>query len=109
MASLGTRVVCLNPHGCRRAYVSQIQALGIDLETLESMVSHADTNMTEHYLRVQEPKRVKAIALFSEEFAARKNKCTKIPREAGCASRGKLNSRISPIGQKAIVFKVLPP
>ena len=49
-------------------YVSQMQALGVDLQTIQSIVGHADVDMTEHYLRVQEPKRLEAIELFSKAF-----------------------------------------
>lgn len=62
----GVRV--LTPHSCRHTYVSQMQALGVDLQTIQSIVGHADVDMTEHYLRVQEPKRLEAIELFSKAF-----------------------------------------
>ena len=44
----------LTPHSCRHTYVSQLQALGVDMETIQSMVGHADMEMTQHYLHVQE-------------------------------------------------------
>lgn len=44
----------LTPHSCRHTYVSQLQALGVDMETIQSMVGHADIEMTQHYLHVQE-------------------------------------------------------
>ena len=56
----------LSPHCCRHTYVSQLQALGVSMETIQSMVGHADVDMTRHYLHVQEPKRQGAIALFDE-------------------------------------------
>ena len=56
----------LSPHCCRHTYVSQLQALGVSMETIQSMVGHADIDMTRHYLRVQEPKRQEAIALYDE-------------------------------------------
>ena len=28
---------------------SQMQALGVDIQTIQSIVGHADTEMTEHY------------------------------------------------------------
>ena len=31
-----------------------MQALGVDIQTIQSIVGHADTEMTEHYLHVQE-------------------------------------------------------
>ena len=36
------------------------------METIQSMVGHADIDMTRHYLHVQEPKRQEAIVLFDE-------------------------------------------
>ena len=64
----GMRV--LTPHSCRHTYVSQMQALGVDLATIRSMVGHADIDMTQHYLHVQEPVRQEAIARFSREFGS---------------------------------------
>jgi integrase len=58
----------LSPHSCRHTYVSQMQALGVDLQTIQSIVGHADVDMTEHYLHVQEPKRLEAVDLFSKAF-----------------------------------------
>ena len=63
----GIRV--LTPHCCRHTYVSQMQALGVGLETIQSMVGHADVDMTAHYLHLQEPKRQEAIEKFSIAFA----------------------------------------
>ena len=62
----------LTPHSCRHTYVSQMQALGVDIQTIQSIVGHADTEMTEHYLHVQESIRQSAIQLFSEAFSALK-------------------------------------
>ena len=56
----------LSPHCCRHTYVSQLQSLGVSMETIQSMVGPADIDMTRHYLHVQEPKRQEAIALFDE-------------------------------------------
>ena len=58
----------LSPHCCRHTYVSQMQALGVDLATIQSIVGHADIDMTKHYLHVQEPKRQEAVELFSKTF-----------------------------------------
>ena len=44
-----------------------MQALGVDIQTIQSIVGHADTEMTEHY---QESIRQSAIQLFSEAFSA---------------------------------------
>ena len=60
----------LTPHSCRHTYVSQMQALGVDIQTIQSIVGHADTEMTEHYLHVQESIRQSAIQLFNEAFSA---------------------------------------
>ena len=60
----------LTPHSCRHTYVSQMQALGVDIQTIQSIVGHADTEMTEHYLHVQESIRQNAIQLFNEAFSA---------------------------------------
>ena len=56
------------PHSCRHTYVSQMQALGVDLPTIQSIVGHADVDMTQHYLHVQESIRLDAIDRFSKAF-----------------------------------------
>ena len=58
----------LTPHSCRHTYVSQLQALGVDMETIQSMVGHADIEMTQHYLHVQEESRWAAAEKFSKTF-----------------------------------------
>lgn len=63
----GVRV--LTPHCCRHTYVSQMQALGVSVETIQSIVGHADMDMTRHYLHVQENVRKEAVDRFSEAFA----------------------------------------
>ncbi len=45
-----------------------MQALGVDIQTIQSIVGHADTEMTEHDLHVQESIRQSAVQLFSEAF-----------------------------------------
>lgn len=62
----GVRV--LTPHSCRHTYVSQMQALGVDLATIQSIVGHADVDMTEHYLHVQAGIRQEAIKKFANAF-----------------------------------------
>lgn len=62
----GVRV--LTPHSCRHTYVSQMQALGIPLETLQRLVGHADPSMTEHYLQVQEQVLKQAVEKYSQAF-----------------------------------------
>lgn len=59
----------LTPHCCRHTYVSQMQALGVGLETIQSMVGHADVDMTAHYLHLQESQRQAAIEKFSAAFS----------------------------------------
>lgn len=61
-------VPLLTPHSCRHTYVSQMQALGVDLATIQSIVGHADISMTQHYLHVQESIRQDAIDRFSKAF-----------------------------------------
>ena len=63
-----TEVRLLTPHSCRHTYVSQMQALGVDLATIQSIVGHADVSMTQHYLHVQESIRQDAIDRFSKAF-----------------------------------------
>ena len=63
----GVRV--LTPHCCRHTFVSQMQALGVDIETIQNIVGHAEIDMTRHYLPVQEPKRLEAAQRFSEAFS----------------------------------------
>jgi len=58
----------LTPHSCRHTYVSQMQALGVDLSTIQSIVGHADVNMTQHYLHVQDSIRQDAVDRFSKAF-----------------------------------------
>lgn len=47
-----------------------MQALGMDIQTIQSIVGHADTEMTAHDLHVQESIRQRAVQLFSETFSA---------------------------------------
>ena len=63
----GVRV--LTPHSCRHTYVSQMQALGVDIQTIQSIVGHADIDMTQHYLHVQESIRKSAVEKFSAAFS----------------------------------------
>lgn len=63
----GVRV--LTPHSCRHTYVSQMQALGVDIHTIQSIVGHADIDMTQHYLHVQDAIKEDAVNRFSEAFS----------------------------------------
>ncbi|MBP3313480.1 MAG: site-specific integrase [Oscillospiraceae bacterium] len=58
----------LTPHSCRHTYVSMLQSLGVSMETIQSIAGHADTDMTQHYLHVQESIRQDAIEKFSNAF-----------------------------------------
>lgn len=58
----------LTPHSCRHTYVSQLQGLGVSIETIMSIVGHAEVDMTKHYLHVQEPIRQDAVNRFSDMF-----------------------------------------
>ena len=46
-----------------------MQALGVDLATIQSIVGHADIDMTKHYLHVQRDVQERAIQRFSEMFS----------------------------------------
>lgn len=61
-------VQVLTPHCCRHTYVSQMQALGVDIETIQSLCGHAEKSMTQHYLHVQRPVQEVAVASFSDRF-----------------------------------------
>lgn len=58
----------LTPHSCRHTYVSQLQALGVDVPTITSLCGHAEVDMTQHYLHVQENVRLAAVERFGKEF-----------------------------------------
>ena len=62
----GVRV--LTPHSCRHTYVTQMQALGVDLQTIQSIAGHADLDMTEHYLHVQQSVKEAAVSKFDAAF-----------------------------------------
>ena len=47
-----------------------MQALGVEVQPIQRIVGHADTEMTAHDLHVQESIRQSAIQLFSEAFSA---------------------------------------
>lgn len=60
----------LTPHCCRHTFVSQMQALGIDVPTIQSIVGHARIDMTEYYLHVQDSVKLDAMQRFSKAFEA---------------------------------------
>jgi len=63
----GIRV--LTPHCCRHTFVSMMQMLGVDIETIQNIAGHAEIDMTRHYLHVQEPRRLDAAQRFSDAFS----------------------------------------
>jgi integrase len=72
----------LSPHSCRHTFVSQMQALGVDIATIQTIVGHADIDMTTHYLHVQESVKQDAIEKFSNFFGVPN---TRILVEQPCA------------------------
>ncbi|MBR5283697.1 MAG: site-specific integrase [Clostridia bacterium] len=76
-------VRALTPHCCRHTYVSQMQSLGVDLSTIQSIVGHADIDMTKHYLHVQESIRLDAIDRFSKAFPGNHGE-PDVPDENAC-------------------------
>ena len=65
LKQLWTLLVCGNN---QVSVVFQKKLLTVDIQTIQSIVGHADTEMTEHYLHVQESIRQSAIQLFNEAF-----------------------------------------
>ena len=66
-----SEVRVLTPHSCRHTYVSQLQALGVDLATVQALVGHADLKSIQRtYLHVQDEVKARAIGLFSDAFPA---------------------------------------
>ena len=61
-------VQILTPHCCRHTYVTQMQALGVPIETIQTFCGHAELNMTQHYVHVQRPVQEVAVASFSDRF-----------------------------------------
>ena len=62
----------LSPHACRHTYVSTLHALGVDAATLQSLVGHATTLMTHHYLHVHPSVQQDAVAKFAKAFTRNK-------------------------------------
>lgn len=62
----GVRI--LTPHSCRHTYVSMMQSLGVDVPTIQSICGHAEVDMTQHYLHVQESVRQAAVEKYGREF-----------------------------------------
>jgi site-specific recombinase XerD len=55
----------LTPHCCRHTYVTQLQTLGVALETIKDLAGHADTDTTVGYLHVQDETVQRAINQYS--------------------------------------------
>lgn len=55
----------LSPHSCRHTYVSILQALGVDISTIQSLVGHSTALMTQHYLHVHPSVKADAAAKLS--------------------------------------------
>lgn len=62
----GVRV--LTPHSTRHTLVSQLQAVGVPMETIQSLTGHASMEMTEHYLHVQNEVKQEAAAKLNAIF-----------------------------------------
>jgi integrase len=58
----------LTPHSCRHTFVTQMQALGVDIPTIQSIVGHADMDMTQHYLHIRDSVQQDAVKKFSTAF-----------------------------------------
>ena len=49
-------------------YVSQLQAQGVAIETIQALVGHAEIDMTEHYLHVQKKVKENAVEKLDSLF-----------------------------------------
>lgn len=61
-------VKVLTPHCCRHTYVSLMQEIGVDMETIRDIIGHEDIDMTRHYLHVQKSIRENAAERLSAQF-----------------------------------------
>lgn len=64
----------LTPHCCRHTYVSQMQASGVSLDTIRSLVGHSDIDITEHYLHVQDNVKKDAVNKLNKLFSPAEKK-----------------------------------
>ena len=60
----------LTPHSCRHTFVSQLQAQGVPMETIQSLAGHAEIDMTEHYLHVQNSVKTAAVESLAQLIGA---------------------------------------
>lgn len=62
----GVRI--LTPHCCRHTYITLMQSLGVDINTIRDLAGHADTKMTAHYIHVQQETLKRAADKLSDAF-----------------------------------------
>ena len=62
----GVRV--LNPSSCRETFISQMQALKVDMPTIQSFTGQTKESTTKSYLRVQQSIKQDAVKQFNEHF-----------------------------------------
>ena len=60
----------LTPHSCRHTFVSQLQAQGVPMETIQALAGHAEIDMTEHYLHVQSGVKTAAVESLAQLIGA---------------------------------------
>lgn len=58
----------LSPHCCRHTYISQLQASGVDAETIRVLAGHADIDMTAHYMHIQSETKKAAVQKLDSVF-----------------------------------------
>ena len=66
----GDRVLRL--HSCRHTFISQMQVLGVSMETIRSIAGHADIDMARYYFHAEEFVRKDAERRMSEAFSKSK-------------------------------------
>lgn len=63
----------ISPHGLRHTYVTTLQAQGVPIETIKSLVGHSTALTTNRYLHVQDSVREEAVAKLSAVLAEEPN------------------------------------
>lgn len=58
----------LTPHSCRHTYVTQLQSIGVAMETIQRLAGHASINMTDHYLHLHDDVKREAADKLGELF-----------------------------------------
>lgn len=79
----------LTPHSCRHTYITYLQTLGVDVETIRSIVGHADIDMTAHYIHVQEQTRQQAVAQLGNALGGAKDAPPRLWLAKGIPARKK--------------------